>query len=308
MPKRKKQFVRNWSNYNKVLLQRGSITFWIDKKVFVNWSKPRKTKKRGRPYTYSDELIESLLIIRSVYRLKMRQTIGFVKSFFVVANLKLALPEFSILSRRPKNLKVKLPVIHDCENIHLVVDSTGLKVYGEGEWKRKVHGFGKHRMWMKLHLGINEKDNEIKAVRFTTNEYTDAEVVPDLLEQFNGKLGQFSGDRAYDRFKVYKEVETRGGKTVVPPRKNARIGLYANGKSPPAERDKNLLAIKKQGLKKWKKVNNYHRRSLAETGMFRYKNIFGDQLCHKIYENQVTETLIKCKVLNIMNRMVIDNS
>ena len=183
------------------------------------------------------------------------------------------------------------------------MDSTGAKVYGEGEWKVRQHGISKRRTWLKLHLCVDEATLEIVSAVASTNDISDAEVLSDLLEDVPGKIEQVSADGAYDQRKCYNTLNKHGAKAAIPPRKGARIWQHGNSKAERHNRDENLRRIRKVGRKKWKEESNYHRRSLAETTMFRFKTIFGDRLQTRRMENQFKELLLKSAILNRMTHL-----
>lgn len=183
-----------------------------------------------------------------------------------------------------------------------------MKVFGEGEWKVRQHGYSKRRTWRKLHLGIDEKTSEIVASVLTTNDFGDGEILPDLLEQIDAPLSQASGDGAYDSFENYNLLHERGAKITIPPRENAKTRQHSNCKSPPLIRDEIIRAIRQLGRAEWKKKNGYHRRSLAETMMFRFKRQFGDNLHAITFESQATEAFIKCNILNKITSLGMPSS
>ncbi|PSB32201.1 IS5 family transposase [Stenomitos frigidus] len=292
--------VRNWSEYNAGLKQRGSLTFWIDESVLEQWSDPNLSGKPGASLYYSDLAILTMATVKAVYRLAGRQCQGFLESIFELMGIALTVPDHSTLSRRLGKLDVSLPVIPKEGARHVVVDSTGVKVYGEGEWKTRPHGISKRRTWRKLHLGVDEATGEILAAVVTTNDFHDGEVLNDVLEQIEGAIEQVSTDGAYDHSHCYDEITKRGAKPVIPPRNDAVIWQHGNRKAPPHPRDENLRSIRKHGRKKWKRDANYHRRSLAATTMFRFKAIFGGNVNSRKFDNQAVELFIKCAALNRM--------
>jgi len=162
------------------------------------------------------------------------------------------------------------------------------------------HGISKRRTWRKLHLGVDEATGEILAAVVTTNDVHDGEVLNDVLPAIEGDIEQVSTDGAYDHLHCYDEIAERGAKPVIPPRKDAVIWQHGNCKAPPHPRDENLRYIRKHGRKQWKRDSNYHRRSLAETTMFRFKAIFGGNLSSRKFDNQAVELFIKCAALNRM--------
>ena len=282
------------------LRQRGSLTFWLNDEVIEQWVNQQKTGRRGASNTYSNTAIEFMVTIQSLFGLAGGQTEGFVESIFQLMDLDLPVPDHSTVSRRLLKLNIQLPVIPTNETIHLVVDSTGVKVYGEGEWKTRVHGVSKRRTWRKLHLGVNEATGEIVSGVVTTNDVSDSQAFSELLDGVDGEIAQVSGDGAYDKYKCYQKANQLGAKVTIPPRKNAVIGQHGNCKCPPHPRDENLRRIRKVGRKKWKHESGYHRRSLSETTMFRLKVIFGGQLRRRKFDNQAVELFIQCAMLKRM--------
>lgn len=291
---------RNWSEYNAGLKNRGSLTFWLDEAVLESWYNETSSGKRGASKDYSDLAIITFVTMKSVYHQAGRQTQGLLESLFLLMGIDLDVPDHSTVSRRMGKLEIVLPVVPKSESVHLVVDSTGVKVYGEGEWKTRQHGISKRRTWRKLHLGIDEATGEIVAVVVTTNDVHDGEVLSDLLDQVEAELRQVTTDGAYDHGHCYDDIGKRGATAVIPPRKDAVIWQHGNCKEPPHPRDENLRYIRKHGRKKWKRDSNYHRRSLAETTMFRLKAIFGGKLRSRKFENQAVELFVQCAALNRM--------
>jgi hypothetical protein len=311
MPKQKKTQshpeplyrVKNWSDYDKALVQRGSITFWLLDDFEKNWRHTGE-KQRGAQLDYSDQAILVMLTVKEVFHLTNRQVEGFMRSLFVLMKMVLPVPDHSTLSKRGRNLKVNLPKKTN-QSLNIVMDSTGLKIYGEGEWKVRQHGVSKRRTWRKLHLGINPEDGEIQAVELTENSVSDAEVVETLLQQIDQEIARFAADGAYDKRKVYDSLNEHSPNTEVsiPPRKNARIWKHGNTKAERLKRDENLRSIRKHGRKTWKNDSGYHIRSLAETAMFRLKTIFGNGLSTRLLETQTTQTLVRCAALNQMTHL-----
>jgi hypothetical protein len=295
-----KRTTRNWSEYNAGLKQRGSLTFWLCEDVLEAWYNPTLSGKRGASKDYSDLAIITCVTLKSVYHQAGRQTQGLLESLFSLMDVALEVPDHSTVSRRMGQLEVILPVVPKEGSIHLVVDSTGVKIYGEGEWKTRQHGWSKRRTWRKLHLGVDEATGEILAGVVTMNNVHDGEVLKDILDNIEGEIKQVSGDGAYDQLHCYDEIAEREAIASIPPRKDAVIQRHGNRKAPPHPRDENLRAIRKHGRKKWKQDINYHRRSLAETTMFRLKAIFGGKLRARKFDNQAAEVLLQCAALNRM--------
>ncbi|MBD2200703.1 MULTISPECIES: IS5 family transposase [Calothrix] len=292
--------VKNWNAYDASLKQRGSITFWVNEEVIEQWRNQQKTGRKGASNYYSDTAIATMGTIQSVFHLPGRQAEGFLESLFMLMGIELAVPDHSTLSRRLSKLSVKLPVVPKDEAVHVVVDSTGVKVYGEGEWKVRTHGVGKRRTWRKLHLGVDEGSGEILAVVVTTNDFADCEVLPDLLEQIEQPIEQVSGDGGYDTFDCYDTIAERGAKATIPPRSNAKMQQHSNTQARLYPRDENLRRINQVGRKQWKQESGYHRRSLSETAIFRLKTIFGGKLKRRFFDNQAVELFLQCAALNRM--------
>jgi len=245
-----------------------------------------------------------MLTVKEVFHLTNRSVEGFVSSLFQMMKINLSVPDHSTLSKRGKGLKVKLPK-KTSQKLNIVMDSTGLKIYGEGEWKVRMHGVSKRRTWRKLHVGANPEDGEIQAVLLTENNVSDDEAAQALLEQIEQEIVRFAADGAYDKRKVYDGLDTHSPDVdiLIPPRKNARIWKHGNTKAERLKRDENLRSIRKQGRKAWKEKSGYHMRSLAETTMFRLKTIFGNTLSARLLETQTTQATIRCAALNKMTHL-----
>ncbi len=301
--------VRNWKEYDASLVKRGSLTVWMSEEAIAGWTPEKESGKRGRQRDYSDLAIETALVLKEVYGLTNRSTECFLLSLFEIMQIDLPVPDHTTLSVRGKKLVVDIPK-QTGSSLHIVVDSTGLKVYGEGEWKTRKHGISKRRTWRKLHLGVNSEDGQIEAVVLSKAGLSDADAVGPMLEQIDDEIESFGGDGAYDKRKVYQKVRDHSPDCdmKIPPQKNARIWQHGNCKAPPHPRDENLRHIRKRGRRAWKKDSNYHQRSLAETAMFRMKIIFGDKLSTRLLETQNTQALIRCRALNMMTHLGMPES
>jgi hypothetical protein len=290
------------------LIQRGSITFWLSDDFEKVWLYTGE-KQRGSQFDYSDKAIEIMLTIKEVFHLTNRGVEGFVRSLFGMMNILLSVPDHTTLSKRGKTLEVKLPKKAN-GSLNVVFDSTGLKIYGEGEWKVRKHGYSKRRTWRKLHLGADPESGEIQAVLLTKNNVSDDATVKQLLEQIEQSLLACAADGAYDKRKVYDALNKHSSEVeiLIPPRKNARIWQHGNSKAERLKRDENLRYIRKHGRQQWKENSGYHMRSLAETAMFRLKTIFGDELSTRLLETQTTQALIRCLALNKMTHLGMPDS
>ncbi len=210
--------------------------------------------------------------------------------------IKLPVPHYTTLCRRMPRITITLPRTRKKEGIHLVVDATGLKVYGEGEWKVRKHGQSKRHTWRKVHLGFDEETGEVMARVLTDKRGHEKNMLPTLLDEVTESIGQVSGDGGYDYKTCYDSIADRGAKAVIPPRKNAIF--HNNGFMD--TRDDNLRRIQEIGRKAWKKESNYHRRSLAETGIYRLKRIFGEAPNSRKLDSQNIEVRLRCKAMNLM--------
>ncbi len=290
--------ITNWREYNDSLVRRGDITFWFDEDVLDAWQHPNDEPKVGRPFTYSNTAIESLLVLRELFRLPYRQTEGLARSLVKLMQADVTIPDYTSLAKRAGKLRVSLDVDRHSGPIDVVVDSTGLKVFGEGEWKMRTHGKSKRRTWRKLHLAVNPETQEIVAEVLTENSGADADQVDELLDQTSAPVRRFYGDGAYDKWKVYGTLAREQIDPIIPPQRNAKIKKHGNAAFDPLPRDEAIRAIRRRGRKAWKENIGYHRRSLSETAMYRMKCCFGDQLKNRELGNQQTETRLRSKILN----------
>ena len=219
---------------------------------------------------------------------------GLAGSIVRLLGVTLSIPDHTLLSRRAKTRRVEIPRRARTGLIHLVVDSTGLKVSGEGEWKVRQHGAGKRRTWRKVHVAGDAQVKDVLAVEVTTAQWTDGEVFAGLLEQIEDPIAQVDADGAYDTRAVYAAAAAHAADLVVPPRENA-VPWAADH-----PRTQALAAIATHGLSAWKRARGYHHRSLAENAMYRFKQLLGDRLASRRFETQVTEVHVRVAALNVI--------
>ena len=297
--------VKNWAAYNQALIDRGDLTVWLDEAVLTGWHECGRPQ-RGAQYIYSDRAIETALTFRLLFDLPLRQTQGFMASLMRLLGVDLAVPTYSTLSRRQGTLSVALPTTPAQAPMHLVVDSSGLKVYGESEWKVRQHGWSTRRTWRKLHMGLNADTGEVVAQTLTEARFDDASQAKPLLEQTAGPIARFYGDGGYDRWKVHRVLayppadQTAPIEAVIPPQKNATARTAKRRYRHIEARNQRVEAIERIGRKRWKKQTGYHRRSLAETGVARYKRIIGPKLRARALPCQQGEARLGCSILNRM--------
>jgi hypothetical protein len=308
--------VRNWRDYNEALVNRGSITFWFDEEAIKKWHvKGEESRGRGRPKEYNDIAILCGLTLKAVFRLTFRSVEGFVSSIIKKLNLSIKAPDYTLLCKRQKNLNVSLPrkPLSPGEKLVILVDTSGLKVFGEGEWKVRQHGYVKHRLWRKLHLAINEK-HEIESFELTELGVQDCEGFDLLIKNIDKEIDSAIGDGSYDRFRCYELAQENNFKLITPPQKNAATSYETRKKKKRVskealeKRDEAVMGVRKLGAKAWKEQTGYHRRSLAETAMFRMKTLIGNRLTTKLIANQKTETAIWCRALNKMTTLGMPRS
>jgi hypothetical protein len=174
----------------------------------------------------------------------------------------------------------------------------GPKVFGEGEWKVRQHGYSKRRTWRKLHLAIDAATQEVVACALTDNGTSDGAMAGPLLDAVADEIAGVKADGAYDQRPVYDAARRRGAAVVVPPRRGATIRVHGNTVGPPDLRDESVRGVRRYGRKGWKRRVGYHERSLVETGMFRYKTLFGGRLRARAIAGQRVEVRISCKIMN----------
>ena len=257
----------------------------------------RNSGRRGRQQTFSDAAIQTCLTMKVLFGMALRQTTGFVESLLRLIGLDWSVPDFSTLSRRQKFLKVNIPYRGSQGPLHLLIDSTGIKVEGEGEWNARKHGGPKRRVWRKLHIGIDEQTLEIRAAEFTSNEVGDAPMLPELLNQIpaDQEIGSVTADGAYDTRKCHDAIAERGAHAVIPPRKNAKP--WKPDTAGAMARNEVLRASRQLGRTIWRRWSGYHRRSRAETKMHCVK-LMGQRLSARDFDRQVSEFQIRVAVLN----------
>lgn len=304
--------IHNWKEYNQSLKNRGSITFWFSPEVIEKWYFEEPAEGPGRPKFYSDDAILCALMIRAVFHCKFRQLQGFIESLVEILRLDLDCPHYSVFCRRAKKLSIPIrKSLRPGENLNIIFDSTGLKVFGEGEWKTRKHGYSKRRTWRKLHVGMCADSGQIIVGALSSNAVTDDAAMVEMMDHLGEfSLGDFYGDGAYDTVDCRMAIHDRGGRQIIPPPKNARISR----KNPPPclmERNDAVEKIKEgghEGRKLWKEAIGYHKRSVVETFMFRFKTIMGGDLRSRICENQVTEAMVKLQALNKMTELGMPES
>ena len=295
---RPKYKVTNWPEYNDALRQRGDITIWFTDAAINEW-KPAKAGQRGRPQAYSDHAIETAILIRQVFHKPLRQTEGVMNSLTRLMGAAVCIPDFSSISRR--SLELPRHVLSKAlqQGSLVIVDSTGLKVYGKDEWHQEKHGVLPRRTWRKLHLAVDE-NRVILACELTPPEVGDPTAVPDLLDQIDTPFETFMGDGTFDGVPTSKAVLSKqpNAKIVVPPHKTAVVSSAGD-----TQRDEHIREIATHGRIAWQKKNGYGLRSHVELAIQRYKRIIGSVMKARALPQQKTEAWVSASALNMMTNL-----
>ena len=284
----------NWSAYNDSLKRRGSLSVWFDSEMV--WGPP-PSGKRGGQQSFSDAAIQACLTLKVLFGMPLRQTTGFVQSLLRLVELDWVVPDFSTLCRRQKTLNVSLPYRGGTGPLNLLIDSTGIKAEGEGEWNARKHGGPKRRIWRKIHIGIDEETLEVRAVEVTTSNVGDMPMLPELLNQIpaDQTIGSVTADKAYDTRKCHEAIAARNANAVIPPRKNAKPWKPTSARA--IARNEAVSASRYLGRTIWRRWSGYHRRNRVETKMHCVK-LLGQSLMARDFDRQVAEIQIRVALLN----------
>jgi hypothetical protein len=298
IPKQRHRVI-NWAAYDAALRQRGSLTVWFSDEAIAAWQAEPRTTRGGQPH-YSALAIRTALTLRAVFRLALRQTEGLIGSILQLLGLDLAVPDHSTLSRRAETLEVPRPCSSSRGPVHLLIDSTGLRLCGPGEWLIEKHGTQRRRSWRKLHIGVDAETGQILASELTSSDVDDGAQVEPLLDQIAAPLASFTGDGAYDQAGVYSTVTQRHPEAdvIVPPR--ATAVLSEDVETTPTQRDRHLQSIAEHGRMGWQTRSGYTRRALVETAIGRFKRVIGDALRSRTDRRRATEIAIAVSALNHM--------
>ena len=298
-PKPARYRTTNWSAYSAALRSRGSLLIWLDKEMA--WVAPRQGRP-GRPPVFSDAAIQFCLSIKVLFRLPLRQTAGMVASLLRLAGLDWPVPDYSTLCRRQKSLAVHIPYRRAAGPLNLLVDSTGIKFLGDGEWQVRKHGAQGRRQWRKVHLAMDAATSDIRAVEFTPSRDGDSPVLPELLDQIpdDEEIGTVTGDGAYDTRRCHTAIVERRATAVIPIRRNGRPWKEDG----PAARARNetLRATRHFGRALWKRWTGYHARSRIEAKM-RCLKAFGERIMARDPDRQTAEIHIRVALINRFNAL-----
>ena len=272
-PKYKKKYkVTNWKEYESSLRNRGSLTLWISPSVIKTW-KAKSSKSRGRQHQFSDQAIQTILSLRLVFHRPLRQTEGFIASIFQLMKLSLPVPDHTTLSRRGRTLKPKISVQQKSNQpLHLIVDSTGLSIHGEGPWSS---GTKRRRGWRKLHISI-DSEGQIRSSCVSKWYIKDGSRVNHLLQEIKEPIVSFTADRGYDQNSVYRAVRKKSeqAEVIIHPRSNAVLSEKGKWN----QRDRHVQKILDDGVHQWRRESGYYQQSKVENTFYRYKTILGRKL------------------------------
>lgn len=251
----------NWSEYNASLKRRGSLSIWFDPEM--SWQAERGGK-RGHPETFSDSAIQACLTLKVLFSLPLRQTVGLVASLIEMAGLDWPVPDYSTLCRRQARIAVQIPYRRSGAPLNLLIDSTGIRFRGDGEWLSRKHGATRRREWRKVHLAMDTATGDIRAVEFTSSRQGDSPILPELLSQIpsNEEIETVTADGAYDTRRCHAAILEHGAEPIIPIRRNGRAW---KADCPAAiSRNEILRATRCLGRSIWKKWTGYHARSRVE--------------------------------------------
>ena len=298
-PKPARYRTTNWSSYNDALRKRGSLLIWLDKEM--TWHAPHEGRP-GRSPVFSNAAIQFCLSLKVLFKLPLRQTAGMVASLLRLAGLDWPVPDYSTLCRRQKTLKVQIPYRRAEGPLNLLVDSTGIKFLGDGEWQARKHGVQGRRQWRKVHLAMDIATSDIRAVEFTPSREGDSPVLPDLLGQIpeDEDIGTVTADGAYDTRRCHGAVIARGGTAIIPTRRNGRA--WKEDCPAAKARNETLRATRHYGRAFWKRWTGYHARSRVEAKM-RCLKAFGERIAARDPDRQTAEIHIRVALVNRFNAL-----
>jgi hypothetical protein len=290
--------VTNWAEYDAGLRRRGSLTMWVTKEAIAGWAATRRATPGGQAI-YSDSAIQTCLMLRAAFKLALRQAEGLMLSVVELLGCELAVSDHTTVSRRAARLDSITRSALPQGPLHVLIDSTGLTVYGAGQWQMEKHGRSR-RTWRKLHLGVDACSGQIVAVTLTDQDVSDESQVGPLLEQIEQPIEQVTTDGAYDGEPTYQTIAAHDDAiaVVIPPRDTAVPS--AEFEVNPTPRDTHLLMIASLGRLGWQEVTGYGKRALVETAMGRYKGLIGERLRSRSDAARRTEAVVGVAVLNRM--------
>lgn len=307
--------VTNWSEYNKSLKNRGKLSIFISEDIIRNGQLvlPQKTGKPGRPMEYTDELIEFILTVRTLLRMPLRQVAGYIEDIFANMRLNAKVPDYTTLGKRMVGIHIRYSrKVQKETSVIMLIDSSGFKVFGEGEWKVRKHGKDKRRTWRETHIAVDHATRDIIGLTNTTAHVHDNTQLRPLLSQVRKhgyKVRTVIGDGAYDSKDNYLLGREEKFEMIAPPRKDAvehiNEGRHHQWYDTPGweERNATVRHMEEYGIGGWMADVDYHRRSLVENAFYRLKTIFGERLLSRTMDTQYIEQCIKAKIINKFNEL-----
>jgi len=289
---------KDWSKYNKSLVNRGSITLWIDESLLKQGCAFDSTK--GRP-KFKLSIIQAGWILKNVYRLTFRALEGFFSSLLTLLKSDISSPSYSLFCKRGNEVKQALSKLSKCNPTDIVIDASGMKIFGEGEWKTHIHGRDKTRRWIKVHTAVDPKSGECISAVITDDKGGDASQFCELIDGCPEGVKRVYADGAYDTLTCRRKLYDRKIEDIIPPRKTGKL----RSEKEMANRNQYLKEIYglDNDIKLWKKLKRYGTRSLAETFFSRLKTIFGEKLMSRKLVHQELEIFLKLHALNKMCRI-----
>lgn len=293
---------RDWSAYNEALVNRGYLTIFVSKDFAREWYvkyDANTPRKRGGQARYTEKAITALLSLRFVFQQTLRSMEGFAKSLVSIMKLDLDVPDYSTLSNKINEMNIRLPRLTKDKAGHVIsLDSTGLKIHGQGEWNRKKHAQKDRREWVKMHLAIDNDSMQIVAVESTADDVHDCEVFDQLIDGISGQIDKALADGAYGAVGAYKKCDERNIELVAKPKSSDVVNDKATEKHI-LKRNQHVVYFQEKGIYAWANKNDYWDRNRAETTMSRFITTFTDRLASRNVKSQKNEIILKCHILNI---------
>jgi hypothetical protein len=292
---------RDWHKYNRQLVNRGNINFWINPQVLKNWQ-AKKKKKNGHPFIYGEELIQAMCCIRFKFHLSLRETEGFFSSLMSVMGNLFKVPCYTQLCRRMKTLALPEHLLQRKGVTDIVMDTTGLKIYGVGEWRNQKYG-GKKR-WKKLHLALDPRSGKLVLAELTNEYVHDTQYLEKALQRTNRRNGRILFDGIADSRRCYEMARKYNKQLLTPPKKGAILRNESGyeGRNE-AIRIINRLGGDREAKSIWAKLVGYNKRVIAESMMSRWKQLFGGKLQSSCDQRQQIEIKLKAIMVNAMISM-----
>jgi hypothetical protein len=290
------QHKRNWKHYNNQLVNRGKINFWVSSQVLRCW-KASKKKKNGHPLVYSDELIKTMTYIRFKFHLSLRETEGFFSSLVLLLQFVVQIPCYTQLCRRMKHLGLSGELLSKKNVTDIVLDTTGLKIFGEGEWRAEK--YGGRKAWKKLHLALDAESGKLVLAEVTDEHMHDTTYLENALKRANGREGKVLIDGIADSRRCY-EIAAKHNKVLLTPPKTGAVIRKEKGYERRNEAIKVIRGLGNDLLAKsiWAKLVGYNRRAIAESMMARWKRLYGSNLKSRCRQRQKVEVHLKSMMIN----------